>query len=428
MKGKFNNWKEQPISLESVIGRMPPNAIELEEIVLGSCLIESNAINDIVNILKPESFYKDAHRKIYKAILEIKESKQAIDIMIVCNRLKKNGVLNEVGGPYYISKLTENVASTANLIFHAFILQEKALKRQIIQNSNELLNLAYNESTDIDDLRIRLNDINEAYLSEINKNYGSLVADSKITLEDNLTIEPHFLSIKQDGDLVGIMSKGGISIISGKAKARKSFALALFTSFIAGGLNSEYIWAKRQKVCYFDTEQARFYSQKILDRVCEINRIDSTPSTFELYNIKRLSVEERILVIETVVKNSKPDILVIDGIRDLLYDFNNLHESSKLVNWLMMLNDVYNCHISCVLHLNKADNNMRGHLGSELLNKCESLLNVFVDEFDKGISNIEARETRGKTFSTLQMRIVAGVPEIFGINEQAIQPKSNKPF
>ena len=422
-------------NIQSIIdlGKMPPSAIDLEEIVLGSCLLEPNSINEICNILKPESFYKDVHQKIYAAILEVKEAKQPIDMMIVSNRLKRNGFLDEVGGTYFLAQLTNNVASTANLVFHAFIIHEKYLKRTIIQNANNLLNLAYDDSVDIDDLSIELNNTNEAYLSEINKNYGNLVQESRVTMEDNIKQEPHFIAIKEDGKLIGIMSKNSLSVISGKAKARKSFALALFSGHISGGICSEYIWCKPQKIAYFDTEQARYYTQKILNRICHIVECDNTPSTFELYNVKRLSVEERMLCIETVVKNSKPDVVVIDGIRDLVYDFNDLRESSKIVNWIMKLNDVYNCHVSCVLHLNKADNNVRGHLGAELLNKCESALNVYVDEHDKTVSLIEARETRNEGFQTLKMRIVAGVPEIFGQEDNTFdakveRKKQDRPF
>ena len=96
-------------------GKLPPQAIDLEEAVLGSLMLEKSAVNDAIDILKPDSFYKTAHQKIFEVIVQLFQDSQPIDILTVTSALKKAGDLDIVGGPYYISQLTNRVGSTANV-------------------------------------------------------------------------------------------------------------------------------------------------------------------------------------------------------------------------------------------------------------------------------------------------------------------------
>lgn len=132
--------------------KLPPNAIELEEVVLGALLIERDAIIDVADFLRPEAFYKSEHQDIYKAILELSVEGRGIDILTVSDNLKKQGKLDSVGGNFYIVNLTSRVASSANIEEHARIIQEKYIKRELIRTSAQLVQDCYNEENDVFDL------------------------------------------------------------------------------------------------------------------------------------------------------------------------------------------------------------------------------------------------------------------------------------
>jgi replicative DNA helicase len=145
------------------IGKMPPQAVELEETVLGAIMLEKDALIAVIDILKPDSFYKEIHQKIFRAIIELSTNERPIDILTVVEELKKSKQLEEVGGPYYISQLTSRVASAANIEFHARIIQQKYIQRELIRITSDIQTKSYDESLDINDLL----DYSESQLFEI---------------------------------------------------------------------------------------------------------------------------------------------------------------------------------------------------------------------------------------------------------------------
>lgn len=134
------------------IGKLPPQARELEEAVLGALMIEENAIDEIATFLKSESFYIDAHQFIYRAIHQLHASEAPIDMLTVVEKLKQNGDLERVGGPYYIAQLTNKVASAANVEYHARIVSQKHIQRMLISSSTEIIKDAYEDTTDVFEL------------------------------------------------------------------------------------------------------------------------------------------------------------------------------------------------------------------------------------------------------------------------------------
>ncbi len=133
-------------------GRIPPQSIDLEEIVLGAMMLEKSSLNAVIDILTPEMFYKDAHQIIYTAILDLFKNSEPIDILTVTNKLKTMDKLDVVGGPYYISKLTNRVVSAANIEFHARIIIQKYIQRRLIEISSETIKEAFEDTTDVFDL------------------------------------------------------------------------------------------------------------------------------------------------------------------------------------------------------------------------------------------------------------------------------------
>jgi len=146
-RGKDNN---QP--LMEIGGRIQPQARELEEAVLGALMLEKDAYSLVSDILKPDSFYDNIHQIVYRAIVNLASKQAPVDMLTVVEELKKSGELEAVGGPVYIAQLTEKVASAAHIEFHARIIAQKYLARELIGFSSDVTNKAFDETFDVDDL------------------------------------------------------------------------------------------------------------------------------------------------------------------------------------------------------------------------------------------------------------------------------------
>ena len=135
-----------------VYGKVPPQAKDLEEAVLGAIMLEKNAFDAVIEILKPECFYVDAHQRIFNAMQSLANKSQPIDILTVAEELRSREELEMVGGPYYVTKLTNTVVSSANIDAHARIILQKFIQRELIRISGEIIGDAYEDSTDVFDL------------------------------------------------------------------------------------------------------------------------------------------------------------------------------------------------------------------------------------------------------------------------------------
>lgn len=160
-------------------GRVMPQAVDLEEAVLGALMLEKNALTLVIDILRPVVFYKEAHIIIYEAIRNLFSKSEPIDLLTVVNELKNMGKLDLVGGAYYIAQLTSRIASSANIEFHAKILLQKYIQRELIRTSTETINDAFDDTNDVFDLLDRaeknLFDINESNFKRESFDMTSLV-------------------------------------------------------------------------------------------------------------------------------------------------------------------------------------------------------------------------------------------------------------
>ncbi|MGV3528513.1 MAG: replicative DNA helicase [Flavisolibacter sp.] len=135
-----------------VYGKVPPQAKDLEEAVLGAVMLEKNAFDTVAEILKPECFYVDAHQRIYRAMRSLADKSQPIDMLTVVEELRMKEELDVIGGPYYITRLTNAVVSSANIAAHSRIILQKFIQRELIRISGEIISDAYEDSTDVFDL------------------------------------------------------------------------------------------------------------------------------------------------------------------------------------------------------------------------------------------------------------------------------------
>lgn len=144
---------KKPLDLSTQLyGKLPPNARDLEEAILGAILIERNAITTAIEILSVEAFYVPAHQEIFKAMRILFDNTQPIDMLTVTEQLRKMAKLEEVGGAYYISVLSNKVSSSAHLEFYSRIVVQKYIMRELIKISNQIQKDAYEETTDVFDL------------------------------------------------------------------------------------------------------------------------------------------------------------------------------------------------------------------------------------------------------------------------------------
>ncbi|MCG8235932.1 replicative DNA helicase [Tenacibaculum finnmarkense] len=145
---KTNN--SRTVSLEK--GKLPPQALELEEAVLGAMMIDKKGIDEVIDILAPESFYDKRHQEVYQAIYTLFQNSEPIDLLSVSNQLKKTGKLAVAGGDFFLIGLTQKVASSAHIEFHSRIILEKYIQRRLITISSEIIENSYNETVDVFDL------------------------------------------------------------------------------------------------------------------------------------------------------------------------------------------------------------------------------------------------------------------------------------
>lgn len=150
-----------------MFGKLPPQAKDLEEAVLGAIMLEKNAVDIAFEHLKPECFYLDSHQKIFAAMKDLQQKNYPIDLLTVVEELKAKEELELVGGAFYITKLTNAVVSAAHIEIHARIILQKFIQRELIRISNEIIGEAYEDSTDVFDLL----DLSESKLFEIANNY-----------------------------------------------------------------------------------------------------------------------------------------------------------------------------------------------------------------------------------------------------------------
>ncbi len=169
-------------------GKIPPQAVDLEEVVLGAMMIDKKGVDEVIDILHPDVFYKDAHRFIYEAIFTLFESSEPVDLLTVSAQLKKAERLDQVGGDFYLIKLTQKVASSAHIEFHARIILQKYIQRSLIKISNEIIEDAYSDSTDVFDLldnaEARLYEVTQGNLKRSAETAQNLVIMAKKKIEE----------------------------------------------------------------------------------------------------------------------------------------------------------------------------------------------------------------------------------------------------
>lgn len=249
-----------------------------------------------------------------------------------------------------------------------------------------------------------------------NQNIVEALEKSTVKITDEFKEPPIMITISNSDSVIGTL--GNFSASTGKAKSRKTFnVISLVAAALSGRQILEYkvkVPENRPLVLYFDTEQSKYHCHRLLSRVYKI--IDYPPTevhgNLKLISLREYPTKERLNIIEYALFKyaDRVGLVIIDGIRDLVYDINNATEATEITGKLMKWSQELNIHIHTVLHLNKGDDNTRGHLGTELNNKAESILQVTKSDMDANYSTVAPKFIRDVEFEPFTFFIDDGLP------------------
>ncbi|MBD3197987.1 MAG: replicative DNA helicase [Candidatus Lokiarchaeota archaeon] len=240
--------------------KIPPSAEDLEKAVLGALMLEKNRLIDVSNIVSKDSFYFEKHRIIFETIQKIDRANNPIDLLTVSEKLRESGTLENIGGVYYLTQLTSNVVSAANIEYHASIIQQKFLQRELIRICSETEAKAYDSLSDIDDLFsyieneiIRLNIVKNLDCKTFNENVKESINSAIARKNRNIEITGQNTGSKQMNALTGGWQDGDFILIGARPSMGKT-AMSLHYALQA---------AKEKHVLYFSLEMS---VRKITDR------------------------------------------------------------------------------------------------------------------------------------------------------------------
>lgn len=292
-------------NLSTYLGKIPPQAVELEDVVIGAILIDKSAIEKVASFLKPDHFYKEENKKIYRAAIELSNSNQPIDIRTIVESLRRSNLIESVGGSFYVAKLTSKVSSAANIEYHARIIVEYAVKRDIITLASKMMEEAYDDSVDFTDLLSRYQYEVDAIVGNTFK--GQSVIPVNIIYRDSIK---RLIKSRSDTGITGVKSgyhsmdrlTGGwqnsdLIILAGRPSMGKSAVAGNFC--INAAIN-------------FDTPTAIFSLE--MSSVQFVNRMMSVLSEVELTKIIRANYNDNELEIigRTTSKLDKAPIYIDD--------------------------------------------------------------------------------------------------------------------
>lgn len=239
---------------------------------------------------------------------------------------------------------------------------------------------------------------------------------SQIKVTDTIAVAPEVLFC--NGTVIGTL--GNFSASTGKAKSKKTFNVsAILAAALTNGECLRYVAEfpeDKRTILYFDTEQSPHHCQRVIKRALQLASLptDKHPDNLIFAQLRVHVPDTRLEIIDRAIATTpNVGLVIIDGIRDLMFDINNATESSRLINKLMEWTDKYQIHIHTVLHLNKSDDNVRGHVGTELNNKAETVLQVTKSSTDDEVSEVSASCIRAMDFAPFAFRINDnGLPEV----------------
>ncbi len=232
--------------------------------------------------------------------------------------------------------------------------------------------------------------------NEPTKELLKMAAEAEIDLSKPLMSPQRVLTI--DGETV--LNLGDFSMTIGKAKSRKTFLNTLLMAVLVGNMSNgrirSFLPVDKLVVVSIDTEQGKYHAQQSAKRIQQLIKVNDPPN-FKAYSLRKFTPQQRLKLIEFIIYNTPNlGVVFIDGIRDLITSINDEEQATMITSKLMKWTEELDIHINCTLHMNKGDNNARGHLGTEMLNKSLTTISVTKDKMNPQCSIVEVIESRDK--------------------------------
>lgn len=272
MPGQRNNNRRAQQPLDLSYGHVMPQAPEIEKAVLGALMIDKDAYLEVCNLLRPESFYEPRNQMVYDAILQLSRDESPVDVLTVTNMLGKMGKLDEVGGPGYIAELSSRVATSANIEYHANVVAEKFLSRQMIEYVNVIGKKAFDETYDIRDVMQEAEGtLLELSMKNMKKDYSALgpVVDRAVkAVEEAYANNGSFTGIPSGlyklDDITCGWQKSDLVIIAGRpAMGKTAFALSVAKNIAVD---------QKRPIAFFSLEMSDVQlANRLMSNACEID-------------------------------------------------------------------------------------------------------------------------------------------------------------
>ena len=367
------------------IGRIPPHSVESEQSILGSILLDKEAIITVTETIQPEDFYKEAHKIIYECMVKLNNKNEPIDLITLTEELRKQGHLEDVGGISYITSLSTIVPTTSNVKYYSDIVKEKSVLRKLIKVSNDILNLGYDNSTKVEDLlekaEKQIFDISQEKSSEDFQSINSVLMDTYDMIERLYTNKEEITGITSGFEdlnkkINGLQRTDLILIAARPAMGKTAFSLNLVQNAALKGNASVAVFSlemsKEQLVQRMLSAQSHVELKKIkngnldendwpriIDAMSVLSNaniyIDDTPGI----KISELRSKCRKLKIEKGL-----DLILIDYLQ--LMEGDNKNESrqqeiSKISRSLKIIAKELNCPVVALSQLSRAPEQRSDH-------------------------------------------------------------------
>ncbi|MGL5507189.1 MAG: replicative DNA helicase, partial [Paraclostridium sp.] len=365
--------------------RIPPHSVESEQSILGSILLDKDAMITVSETIKPDDFYKEAHKIIYECMIVLSNKGEPIDLITLTEELRKQGHLDDVGGISYITSLSTIVPTTSNVKFYADIVKEKSVLRKLIKASNDIINLGYDGATKIEDVldkaEKKIFDISQEKASDDFKSINLVLMDAYDTIEHLYSSKAEITGITTgfkdlNKKINGLQRTDLILLAARPAMGKTAFSLNLVQNAALKGDASVAVFSlemsKEQLVQRMLSSQANVELKKlktgklgendwprIIDAMAVLSNakiyIDDTPGI----KISELRSKCRKLKIEQCL-----DLILIDYLQLMEGEGNNesrQQEISKISRSLKIIAKELNCPVVALSQLSRAPEQRADH-------------------------------------------------------------------
>ncbi|MBR1712015.1 MAG: replicative DNA helicase [Alloprevotella sp.] len=324
-------------------GHLQPQEPRMEQAVLGALMVEKDAYYRISDILRPESFYEKRHRLIYTAIRKLNMEERPVDILTVTEQLQRDGQLEEVGGPFYITQLSGAVASSAHIEYHARIIAQKALARELITYTSDIQGKAFDATTDVDELMQEAEGkLFELSQNNVKRDYTSIdpVLVEAMDMLSKAMARPDGMSgipsgfHELDKKTAGWQNSDLVILAARPAMGKTAFAMSMAKNIAVD---------QRIPMALFSLEMANVQLvNRLLANVCEISSDKLKSGQLAPYELEQLDVRQRVLQGAPLYLDDTPSLSVFElrtkarrlvrehGIRILMIDYLQLMNASGM--------------------------------------------------------------------------------------------------